>query len=181
MKLFWLGIHELRGPKLKSQHCLRCPCAIYQFGVPGPEPHSMPESSPTIRPFRNNGTTSIHHDGSPVQSERLPFLTQEQIFINSPTLEDGSFADAAATRKDFLKRPKATCLETSPSLDDLSSTPSFRWRLTGAIQSLRQLLGRPCTLVHKEHVIERGSLHKSIPNTPLRRVLRLVAYALMLL
>lgn len=149
---------------------------------------AMPQPS-SIRPFRNNATNkSSHITESSVSSERVPFLNQEQIFIKCPTLEDGSLHDDddvadATTDPDTLtlKGPTVTCLEPSPSFDDLTAKFSPRWRLTSAIPSLKQFLGGRYTAVHKKHIVERGSLHKSLSTTPLRRVLRLLAYALMLL
>lgn len=148
---------------------------------------NMPQPS-SIRPFRNNASQNTE---SALQSERVPFLTQEQTFIKCPTLEDGSLDDpaaaaaTAAAQPDTLKGSTVTCFETSPSasFDDLTSRPSPQWRWTAAVPSLKQLLGgrRRSSVAHKQHVVERGSLHKSLPTTPLRRVLRLLAYALMLL
>ncbi|KIW33694.1 uncharacterized protein PV07_00522 [Cladophialophora immunda] len=145
----------------------------------------MLQHSPSaIRAIRND-TSSSFTDESSANSERVPFLTQEQTFIRCPDLEDGSLRDpataAAAVSPDTLKGSTITCLETSSSFDHRSSSSSSRWRWTESLPVLNQLLGGRRTVVHKGHVVERGSLHKSIPTTPLRRVLRLLALTLMLL
>ncbi|EXJ55714.1 hypothetical protein A1O7_08643 [Cladophialophora yegresii CBS 114405] len=139
--------------------------------------------SPAFRPFRNNNGTNKE---TSVQPERVPFLTQEQSFLKCPTLEDGSFTDAAAAdRPDASKGPTVTCtrLETSPSFDDLTAANfSPKWRWTAAIPSLRELLrGRRPGPAHKEHTAELSPLYRSLPTTPLKRVLRLLAFALMIL
>lgn len=144
---------------------------------------NMPLPS-SIRPFRNNASQNTE---SSLQSERVPFLTQEQTFIKCPILEDGSLDDTAAAtaaQPDIIKGSTVTCFETSrsASFDDLASRPSPQWRWTAAVPSLKQLLGgRRLSVAHKKNLVERGSLHKSLPTTPLRRVLRLLAFALMLL
>merc|ERR1712230_199144 len=60
---------------------------------------------------------------------------------------------------------------------DLVSTqfPS-RWRWTERIPSLSRCFGRSYSVAHKERIVE-----KSVLSTPLRRVLRLLAFSLMLL
>jgi hypothetical protein len=112
-------------------------------------------------------------------------LTQEQTFLKCPTLEDGSFRDFAADRPDAFKGPTVTCarLETSPSFDDLTASKlSPKWRWKAAVPSLRELLrGRYLVAANKEHIAERSPLYKSLPTTPLKRVLRLLAFALMIL
>ncbi|KAJ9602903.1 Altered inheritance of mitochondria protein 6 [Cladophialophora chaetospira] len=140
----------------------------------------MPQTSP-FRPFRNIRRNSLENNESSDESERVPFLTQEQTFLKCPTLEDGAFGAAAAAADDAFKGPAVTCLETSPSFDALTSKSSPRWRCTDAIPSLRRLLDRRHSSVHKEHITEGSSSFRSLPTTPLRRVVRLLAFALMLL
>jgi hypothetical protein len=91
-------------------------------------------------------------------------------------LEHGVFRDDTSEQPDH-KQPLATYIEASPSFQDLSSSPSPRWRRDSFARRLKQLLvGRSG---HKKHLDERGCT--PIPTTPLKKVLRLLALALMLL
>jgi hypothetical protein len=90
-------------------------------------------------------------------------------------LEHGTFRDDTSEQSDH-KQPLATYVEASSSFEDLSSSPFPRWRRDSFARRLRQLLvGRS----GKKHLDERGCT--SIPTTPLKRILRLLALALMLL
>jgi len=131
-----------------------------------------------IRPFRSEQNSSRNHELSP-DSERVPFLTQEQAFVACADLENGALNDTSAARPDTDKSPSVTVTSLSASDDtfDLVSTqfPS-RWRWTERIPSLSRCFGRSYSVAHKEHIVE-----KSVLSTPLRRVLRLLAFSLMLL
>lgn len=142
----------------------------------------MPPSG--IRPFRTGDTISSRGSELSVESERVPFLTQEQTFINSPHLEDGAFTGSSTAGSDSSKLPSVACSRVSEPpapFDTITSQLSPRWPWTQSVPLLRHLVGRNRTVVHKEHVVERGSVHKAPRITPLRRILRLLAFSLMLL
>lgn len=145
---------------------------------------AMPQFSLTpIRPFHSD-SNSPHSNESSVESERVPFLTQEQSFLSSPDLEDGAFADSCAGKSDTAKSPSVSCNllpESASPLDNLTSPFSSKWRWIDAIPLLRQWSGGSRKVVHKEHVLERVASPKVHRITPLRRVLRLLALSLMLL
>jgi len=132
-----------------------------------------------IRPFRSGQTVASDHESS-VELEHVPFLTQEQTFDHSPVLEDGVFDD---TSGDATKSPAVTLsrLDEPVSSFDQRSSQLPTWRWPRSTSSLTQMFGGRRTVVRKEHIVKRSSLHKSPRSTPLRRILRLLALALMLL
>ena len=139
----------------------------------------MPSSA--IRPFRNNNSFK---NESLVASERVPFLTQEQSFDYTADLENG--LSQPPTNSDQLAKSftvtRSSIDDDVESYDPITphsfSTPRWTWRSP----SLRHLLlGRRRSLVQKDHILEKCPHHKSRRTTPLRRVIRLLAVALMLL
>lgn len=137
--------------------------------------------SSAIRNFRNEQQITLE-DESFLESERAPFLTQEQAFVSSRQLEDGVYEDPSSAAADAAKLPTVTCTTLpahTSSFDGVTPSPS-KWRWTGRIPLLTLSSCRHRSGGRKEYT-ERTSSHKSHRPTPLRRVLRLLALALMLL
>ncbi|KAJ9496554.1 hypothetical protein H2202_007925 [Exophiala xenobiotica] len=131
-----------------------------------------------IRPFRSEQNTSRNHEPS-TDSERVPFLTQEQAFAACTDLENGALNDASAARTDTDKSPSVTVSSLSASddsFDHVSTRFSSRWRWIERMPSLSRWFARNYSVAHKEYTVETPFLR-----TPLRRVLRLLAFSLMLL
>lgn len=144
----------------------------------------MPPSS--LLPFRafRNGHDAASHDESIPDLERVPFLTQEPSFERSPDLENGVFRSPATDSPESLKNFPVSVTRFALHHDselgdgkDFTSTKKTRWfpRLDLSTQCLR--LGRRNR--RKDGAFEHP--HKSNRPSPLRRVLRLLAIALMLL
>ncbi|KIX08333.1 uncharacterized protein Z518_02989 [Rhinocladiella mackenziei CBS 650.93] len=137
-----------------------------------------------IRPFRSNDRDiPLTHESSS-EAERVPFLTQEQAFLKSPDLEDGEYSDPSAASTDTAKIPTVTCSpasEPASSFDHLAPRfSSSRWRWPD-ILSLNLFPGGRRIVVHKDHIVRRGPLNTSHRPTALKKVLRWLAFSLMLL
>lgn len=141
-----------------------------------------------IRYLRNRDQVTSHGHESLHESENVPFLTQEQIYLKSQDLEDGAYRVPCSDELgiDVAKSPVITC--TPVSVPDISfdpvdhiPTPVPAWRFTDILPSLRIFgSGRTRAVVHKENILDRRSYRLS-RTTPLRKALRLLAYSLMLL
>ena len=143
----------------------------------------MPQySSTSIRTFRNDQDRSLSR-GSSTETERVPFLTQGQTFNDSSDLENGAFEDPSSVGSDAAKPPAVSCtgLPTpASSFDHVISQSSSRWPSPDRKGLLGLLWGRRCSVGQKQHTIERPFL-KSTRSTPLKKVLRLLGFSLMLL
>lgn len=140
----------------------------------------MPQPSPAgCRVFRGTQHETLHHEPS-TEAERVPFLTQDQPFIAGSDLENGASLDPSAVRSDTDKSPIITVssFPASDTTDDdhISSPVPSRWRWKERIPLLSAWVGRGYLSRHKKRPSE-----KPLSRHPLRRVLRLLAYSLMLL
>ncbi|KIV93949.1 hypothetical protein PV10_05119 [Exophiala mesophila] len=144
----------------------------------------MPQSS--LSPFRDfrKSLDAASHNESSQDLERVPFLTQEPSFERSPDLENGVFRSPTTQSSDSLKNfpvsiTRFTLHHDSESGygDDLTSSKSSR-RF-----SRLDFCTRCFCLGRRNHKTEftYEQPHKSNRPSPLRRVLRLLAIALMLL
>ncbi|EXJ84405.1 hypothetical protein A1O3_05072 [Capronia epimyces CBS 606.96] len=155
-------------------------------------PHFL---SSVIRSFRNSNNDgddeiTSHSYALSRQSEDVPFLTREHLYFKSPDLEDGAnpYTDPSSDNPDIkiAKSPIiVTCTPVAVTVPDASfdhASAAFppTWHWADITPSLKFLDWRGCAVVHKEHILERRSCapHRI---TVLRKVLRLLAYSLMLL
>lgn len=142
-----------------------------------------------IRPIRHDHSRSVENDSS--VAEIIPFLTQEHSFDCAPGLEDGFAPNPTTTGPpDAFKSLNVTCSAIDDDLDCsccYHTSPYFQSKSHSSWNPFRRFCG-PRGVDHhkqrvsdKEHVSENGSRRKSRQATPLRRILRLLAVALMLL
>lgn len=143
----------------------------------------MPPSA--IRTFRHDHNLPFENESSPA-AENVPFLTQEQSFDCGPGLEDGFSKDSTTSgHPDDIKSIKVTC---SPDDYDVTcscccsqNSPYYLPRRRWSWNPFRRFSRIRRTVAHNDRTSEKGSRSKSRLSTPLRRVLRLLAIALMLL
>ena len=144
-----------------------------------------PPSRPPFRPIRSHVDTDVN-DESPTKAERVPFLTQEQSFDHSSDLENGAFRGPAVGSSESLKFAPFSVTQTAITDDDLTSSrrrrsffsikPRWLWRTFSLVACL---CSTPKSF-QKTQPIEKDQPKKK-KVSPLRRVLRLLAIALMLL
>ncbi|KIW11947.1 hypothetical protein PV08_09220 [Exophiala spinifera] len=140
----------------------------------------MPQFSPAgCRAFHGAQSTLLHHEPS-TEGERVPFLTQDQPFIAGSDLENGASPDPSAVGSDNTDKSPVITVTSLPAFytadDHISSPVPPRWRWTGRIPLLSACVGRGYFARSQAPLSEKPS-----PRKPLKIVLRLLAYALMLL
>lgn len=148
----------------------------------------MPPSA--IRPFRHDHNHSLENESS-TAAESVPFLTQEQSFDCGPVLEDGISSDSTTSgHPDALKSAKVACSSTDDGVECpccyhkstyLHSQRRWAWNPFGRICGSRRPVSQNGRVSEKDHISRTGLCPKPRLTTPLRRILRLLAVALMLL
>lgn len=150
----------------------------------------MPPATSIIRPIRHDHSRSVDNE-SPSVAEIVLFLTQDQPFDCAPGLEDGlSAGPATPGDPDGFKSSKVTCVSVDNDLDCsccYHTSPYFQSKRRSSWNPFRRFFGprgiedHKQRISEKEHVSDKSIRHKSRLSTPLRRTLRLLAIALMLL